>query len=154
MLTRAGLELEDPRVTVPWGIRPPELWGLFRSSGREDLLRLVTDGYIVLRCRTLGGLETQLGFHFTPRSEKGRLAELELFDNGQKDLKASYDLYESHLEQLFGRPSRSKPGTVAADLPWHEWRTRGVRVRHYVMERFGPEEHLRATRSAWLPRWL
>ena len=154
MLTRAGLELEDPRLTIRWGIRPGELRSLFRDSGCEDLLRSVTEGYIVLRCRALAGLETQLGLHFRPRSEEGRLAELEFFDNGQKELRASYDLYQSHLEHAFGRPSRSKPGLCAEDLPSHEWRTRGIRVSHYVMERFGPEEHVRVRRPTWLTSWL
>jgi len=154
LLTRSGLELEDPHLTIPWSIRPAELRKLFRDSGQEGRLRFVTDGYFVLPCRTLAGLDTHMGLHFRPGSEKGQLAELEFFDNGQKELKASYDLYQQHLERVLGRPSRSKVGLLAAELPTHEWRTRGLQVSHYVMERFGPEEHVRVTRMPWPFAWL
>jgi hypothetical protein len=154
VLTRSGLKLEDPHLTIAWSIRPAELRELFRESGQEGRLRFVTEGYFVLSCTALAGLETQLGLHFRPRSEAGRLAELEFFDNGQQELKASYELYQQHLERVFGPPSRSRAGLSTAQLPTHEWRTRGLRVSHYVMERFGPEEHVRVTRMPWLSAWL
>jgi len=154
LLTRSRTELEDPHLAVPWSIRPEELRKLFRESGQEGRLRFVTEGYFVLPCRTLGGLETHLGLHFRPRSEKGRLAELEFFDNGQKELKDSYDLYQQHLEQVFGRPWFSRAGSFAPEMPTHEWLRRGLYVSHYVVERFGPEEHVRVTKLPWCFAWL
>lgn len=154
MMNRGLTRLEEPGLAIPWGILPHQLRRLFRESGHEARLRFVTEGYFTLPCRALGGLETQLGLHFHPRSEKGRLAELEFFDNGQRDLSASYALYQQHLERVFGRPWRSRPGLFAPDLKTHDWLRRGLWVSHRVVERFGPEEHVRVTRLPWFLGWL
>jgi hypothetical protein len=119
---RKGLTLEEPSIRIPWGIRQPDLRALFADTGGHAGLRLVTQGYYVARCRALGGLDTQVGFHFRPQSENGILAELEFFDSGQRQLEASYKLYQQHLEQVFGPPSRTQGGSFSAELPSHEWR--------------------------------
>jgi hypothetical protein len=151
---RSGLEVEEPHAVVPWGISQTELQCLFGESGAGSQLRFVTDGYYVLHGRTIGGLNTSVGLQLRPRSEKGRLTELEFFDNGKKELQASFRLFQQHLEHALGPPSRTKAGSFSRDLPSYEWYLGRIRVYHWVMDRFGPEEHVRIVRKGWLSRWL
>jgi len=52
----------------------------------------------------------------------------------------SYEDFQQHLEQTFGKPTITTPGSVG--FPTHTWRFPGVDVFHYVFDRFGPEEHV------------
>jgi hypothetical protein len=149
-----GFELEEPRLTIPWGIQPAALRILFHEAELKSELRCVTEGYYVALCTVLGGLKTMLGFHFRPQSETGVLVELEFYENGANDLEASFALYQRHLEQTFGPPSRTKAGLLSPNLPTCEWHRGRIRVSHWVMERFGPEEHVRIVRRGGLARLL
>jgi len=113
--------------------------------------RLVAPGYYVARCQILGGLGAQVGFHFEPKNDDGRLKELELFDNGEHDIEKSYQVFHERLVQVFGEPQEEKRGACGASMPDREWHVGPVSVVHYVMDRFGPEEHLtvRKERSAF-----
>ena len=143
-------QLETPELSVSWGTRPAELEALFREHAPDVELRRVRAGYCVAPCRALSGLRTMIGFHFRPLSDHGVLDELEFYDNGSRDLEASFALYQHHLEQTFGPCSRVSPGQFSADLPTYEWRIKRLRVSHWVMERFGPEEHVRVLRRSVL----
>ena len=80
-----------------------------------------------------------LGFHFEPR-RGGRLVELELFRSSYPDLQASFEEFQLHLESTFGPARRTGPGD--AGFTWYEWRREGSTIRHWVFDRFGPEEHV------------
>jgi hypothetical protein len=127
--------LQTPRVDVPYGITESELVAL-----AGPLLRHVAKGYFTIECTSLPGLTHQLGFHFEPRSN-GRLVELEFFGLSQSDQAASYNEFQRSFERYFGKPSRTTLGD--GGFPNHEWVIGGVSIRHFVLERFGPEEHMR-----------
>ena len=101
--------------------------------------RLVTDGYFTAHCTSLGGLQHELGFHFHPR-RGGRLVELEFFRRAYTDLAASYRGFQEHLENSFGQPTDTSPGST--DFPSNTWRLSGADVVHFVIDRFGPEKHV------------
>lgn len=130
-----GLQLEDPPAFVRWGIREHELSAALEGNN----LRRVTDGYHTMPCRVLDGLTIMIGFHFAPRSA-GRLAYFELFRAQYDDLQASFDEFQAHLEQTFGKPSvkEASPSGFSA----FRWEFGDVAVFHYVFDRFGPEEHV------------
>ena len=111
LLTRSRTELEDPHLTIRWGIRPEELRGF--SGSRLKRAGCGSSPKATSCSPAEHSMDSRLTWvsHFRPRSEKGRLAELEFFDNGQKELKASYDLYQQHLERVFGRPWCSRAGS-------------------------------------------
>lgn len=149
-----AFQLESPDLNVSWGIRPADLEARFRGHAPAVELRRVRAGYYVAPCRALKGLRTMIGFHFRPLADEGVLNELEFYDNGSRDLEASFALYQLHLERTFGPPSRVSPGQFSAELPSYEWRIKRLRVSHWVMERFGPEEHVRILRrSVWAALW-
>jgi hypothetical protein len=138
MEIREAFTIEDPAVSVPWGIAESELEALIPG------LRHVTRGYCTLPVTVLGGLRCMLGFHF--RGSTGGLSELEFFRTAYPDQRASFDEFQRHFEQAFGPPSSSVPGDQG--LPSLEWRLPGISIVHYVFDRFGPEEHMRIRRAA------
>ncbi len=142
-----GLRLEEPDVWIRWGASVTEVLNALTHSGLSEPQR-VTAGYYTSSCRALGGLKVQVGFHFEPESDAGVLQELELFDNGEREIERSYRLFHEKLVQQFGNPMREEPGPLGESMPNCEWRVGSVSVMHYVMDRFGPEEHLRIRRRA------
>ncbi|MFN0179614.1 MAG: hypothetical protein ACKVZ0_12520 [Gemmatimonadales bacterium] len=143
-----GLQLERPAVFVPWSATRDALRQLFPEPGiGRQGLKEVTGHYFVLSdVLSLGGLCHELGFHFGIR---GRLAELEYFRRSYEDVLGSYTEFQRHLESSFGPPTRREPGDEGCDRC--VWQLTGAEVFHELVDRFGPEEHLRIVR---LPRRL
>lgn len=139
MNLRTGFELEEPTVTVPWGITETELQELLAPSP----LNRVTRGYITLPVKVLGGLQCMLGFHFR---SSGKLSELEFFRKAYPDQQASFDEFQRHFESTFGTPSRCVRNDEG--FPHYEWRLPGATIHHYAFDRFGLEEHMRVQRVA------
>lgn len=135
-----GFQIEEPRVFVPWDTFESQF-----QNGFEGLhLRLVTQGYFTTHCISIKGLSHELGFHFYPRVN-GRLVELEFFCSPYSELAASYKEFQCHLEQTFGPPTTTVPGSEG--YPSHTWLPTGAEVVHYVQEHFGPAEYVRIRRS-------
>lgn len=130
---RTAFLIEEPSVSIPWGVTKKRLFELLAS----DSPRRVTSGYLTLRARVLDGLNCMLGFHFR---KNGLLSEIEFFRE-DSNLQISYDAFQRHFEQALGPPSRTVPGDEGFSA--HEWLVPDVRVVHYVVNRFGPEEHMR-----------
>ena len=140
--TTIGIQLETPALWIPWGIGVREFAKTFTDT-TQSVLRLVAPGYYVARCQILQGLVTHVGFHFEPANDSGHFNELELFDNGEEDIEKSYRLFHDRLVQAFGKPNRRRDGAVSPSMPECEWNVGPVTIVHYVVDRFGPEEHLR-----------
>lgn len=133
---RAGFQIEDPPVFVPWGLDEGGVRALLPNG------HMVTDGYYVVECSSLGGLRHRLGFHFEPRVG-GKLVELEFFRGEPADLQQSYDDFQTRLEATFGPPSKTSRGTWERRMATHRWARGRITVTHLVYDRFGPEEHVR-----------
>lgn len=131
----AGYGIEQPDVVVPWRISEDELFALLPSKPRY-----VTTGYYTLPCISLGGLGHELGFHFEPRAG-GHLVELELFRRSYPDLSQSFEEFQQHLVATFGPPTSQREGDEG--FPYCTWQLGRASIVHYVLYRFGPEEHVR-----------
>ena len=128
-------QIEDPEITISWDIDRDSLIKLF--DGRE--FRKVTNDYYTANCISLGGLQCYIGFHF--HNKQGKLKELEFFREDYSNLEASYNEFQVHLESSFGIP---KKGEIGYDgFLDKSWSFGKVNIRHFVFERFGPEEHVR-----------
>ncbi len=138
MEIREAFTIEDPAVSVPWNITEAGLLALIPE------VHHVTRAYFTLPVTVLDGLSCMLGFHF--RGSNGALSELEFFRTAYPDQRVSFEQFQRHFERAFGPPSSSKPGDEG--LPFHEWRLPGISIVHYVLDRFGPEEHMRIRRAA------
>jgi len=129
----------DAGVCIPWLISQTKLDAIIAS----DCLETIAPDYLVTRCSLLGGLNLSLGFHF-----KGdKLLEFELFRHLSRPLADSFAEFQRHLTQTFGDPTQSIAGDADAGYDCgydhHEWRFGRIRIRHYVIDRFGCEEHVR-----------
>jgi glutaredoxin len=160
-----GFQIDEPNVFISWDIDEVTLINLLD----EYDLKKVTDGYYCISCKSLGGLSHELGFHFATKIDKksnkdledyiksigtiikkfgpacdskeiGKLRELEFFRKTYPDLKKSFDEFQQSFEREFGQPSHSEKGEDG--FQHHEWRFRQIRIYHYVLYRFGPEEHV------------
>ncbi len=159
----SGYQLNYPNVFVPWDVDEKELKNLLDEFG----LIKVKHGYYYISCVSLQGLKHELGFHFQLTDEKadqefenyvksigtivkksepnrdpakeGKLIKLEFFRKEKSDPKKSFDEFESFVEMAFGKPLLSRK---TSGFPYHEWRFKGIKIYHYVMDRFGPEEHM------------
>ncbi|NIM06329.1 MAG: hypothetical protein GTN65_12105, partial [Armatimonadetes bacterium] len=155
-----GFQIDEPEVFVPWEIDEGGLVGLLEKHG----LRKVTKGYYCVSCKSLGGLSHELGFHFDTSEarknkeledfikskgkivrrigpirgpgplEAGRLRELEFFRRQYPDLRKSFDEFQSYAERAFGKPSDAAEG--GGGFGKYEWKFKGVRIYHYVLDRF------------------
>jgi hypothetical protein len=130
-----GFRIEQPSLTVPWGITETDLIRLFPKGH----LNHVTTGYYVADCVSLGGRRHMLGFHFEPRSG-GRLHELELYRE-DAPLSESYPDWQRRLEAEFGPPHSTSEADEGRKR--HTWKLGTVEVEHTVVERFGPGEYVR-----------
>ena len=136
-----GFQIEDPAVFVPWGIGEDELLDLLPTKPHH-----LTSGYYVIDCTSLSGSKHALGFHF--RSDPSKLKELEFFRRSNPtypDLRPSFEDFQRHLELTFGPPTSESSGSEG--LPHFRWKVNEATIDHYVFDRFGPEEHVRITRS-------
>ena len=131
-----GFQIEVPNIFVNWSIGETELRTLLEPYG----LRHITRGYFVLSCVSLNEMAHELGFHFSPRS-KGILTELEFFRRSYENQKASFDEFQKHFEVFFGQPTKSTMGTEG--FLSHTWELQGIKIVHFVFDRFGLEEHMR-----------
>jgi len=109
-----GFQIEKPEIFIPWKVSEEKLESLFHGQQ----LRHVTDGYFTTHCTSLGGLRHELGFHFQPQ-RRGVLSELEFFSNSHLDHASSYRDFQQHLEQSFGQPTKTTPGSEG--FPSHTW---------------------------------
>ena len=91
--------IEEPRLEIPWGVSEAGFLALLRGA---PLMR-VTPGHYRLRCRTLGGLEQELQFHFRPdRTSDKTLAEIELHRPLRRHRERQVRDLHARLEQLLG----------------------------------------------------
>jgi hypothetical protein len=132
-----GFIIDEPAVTVPWDSTESDLQRLVGPG-----LHYVTAGYWTARIKAMGGLTCVLGFHFD--KARGLLEELEFFRNSHTALKQSFDEFQMYFERAFGAPTECTPGTEG--FPSYRWVVSGIEIRHYVFDRFGPEEHMRVRR--------
>ena len=146
-----GFQVEEPQVFIPWDITTTDFLTLVNRRHLGQLKR-VTERYYVLPCTILDGLQINLGFHFREGEGKpevpGRLKELEVFRDATPALQASYQEFQAHLTRVLGRPTAIKTEPNQTPLPMVYWKFEGsdvykyILVRHYILDRYGPEEHV------------
>lgn len=132
-----GFAIDDSETVIPWRITPEQL---ARITGQNALTE-VTRNYFVTRCSALGGLQLSVGYHFQGRS----LRQIELFRNFAMPLAESYADFQEHLETTFGPPT--SVGEADCGFSYCEWKLGTITIIHSVIDRFGPEEHVRISNT-------
>ncbi|WP_199618036.1 hypothetical protein [Paenibacillus alkalitolerans] len=132
-----GIQLEKPKLFVPWDVTPVELTKMFEGAG----LNKVTNEYFTIECISHGGLTHVLGFHFN-RNHSNKLHILEFFRKSYPDYHESFTEFQKHFEKTYGRSTKEYP-INSEGFPSFEWRIgTEIRIQHYIMDRFGLEERL------------
>ena len=131
----AGFPITAPPIVVPWLVNSVELERILAGTGFNK----ITAGYYTLECEPLPGLRCKLGFHLHNTGDS--LTELEFFRNSYSDQKASFAEFQQHFESAFGRPTNETPGRCG--FPSYVWKLPVAQIVHNVVDRFGPEEHMR-----------
>ena len=105
---------------------------------------LVTDGYITFEGRAFGSnIPLMFGIHFNAL----KIEFIEIFRTQEYYLSDSYDINESFaqlsgiLRKQYGKPLITTSASIGGH-PCEQWHTSNYIVNHYIMERFGLEEHL------------
>lgn len=136
-----GFQIEEPEVFVSWDTTETQ----FQQTFERLHLRQVNYGYYTTHCTALSGMSLDLGFHFH-WPNLGGLVAFEFYCASCPDLPTSYELFQRHLEETFGPPTLTSPGSEG--YLDHTWVFHGAEIVHYVSEHFGPAEYVRIKRIA------
>ena len=105
---------------------------------------LVTDGYITFEGKAFAcDIPLMFGVHFN----KLKVEFIEVFRPLEYYQSESYDINESFsqlskiLRKQYGKPLVTTAALIG-EQPCEQWHTSNYIVKHYIMDRFGPEEHL------------
>ena len=128
-----GLQIDDPMAFVPWDTIANNIETCFPNNP----LSCVTDSYYTIKdVRLFDTLTCNIGLHFD-----NMLKRIEFFRNDYSDLRKSYNDFQMIFESKFGKPSkRSSDPTNFESCEWDI--SNKIKIYHYVMDRFGLEEHL------------
>ena len=135
-----AFEIDTPRLTIASNMHDPET--ILMEAKVE--YRTVTKGYIVFEGYVFGSdFPLMIGIHFN--AFKVEYIEIfrpmEYYRSGEYDIQVSFAELSDLLKKQYGNPLITKP-TVLFGYPHERWRTPNYLIDHYIMDRFGPEEHL------------
>lgn len=116
-----------------------------KASGIE--YSMVTDGYITFEGRAFGcDIPLMFGIHFDAR----KIEFIEIFrplayyQSDCYDINESFTQLSAVLGKQYGKPLVTTVASFGGQ-PREQWHTPHYIVNHYIMDRFGPEEHLHIT---------
>jgi len=136
MNIQSGFQIDTPNIFVPWNINTGQLESLFKAHK----LNHVTSGYYTIKCEFLNGLQCNIGFHLKP-ADGGLLKEIEFYFETEEKLERTFKKFQYHFEQEFGKPAKEMNGYPGYSD--YEWILDDIQIIHKVIDRFGPEEHMR-----------
>jgi hypothetical protein len=137
-----GLQMEKPNILIPWECSEKTLECLLEPYGPER----AHSGF-TLPCVLWGGVKQIIGFQFGKDGQSGNYEgrgfwAVHFIMESPGEFVEDYWTFQKGMEAAFGQPElESGPDPSVYDLPGFRWRLRHVSIDHWVMERFGPEEH-------------
>jgi len=120
---RKAFPLEDPAVQLCWGLHEQPFCDHFPKLA----LTRITAGHLKIRCRLLGGIESDVHFHFLPRQE-GRFTQVELYRKPKRRRQRDFDDWQAHLTTLLGLGEK-QVSQLPIDTSYH-WQLGRVSVTH------------------------
>lgn len=135
-----AFEIDFPRLSISPTVTNVE--ALLNDAGIE--YKVITDGYIVFPGCVFGSnIPLMIGIHFTPC--KTKFIEIfrpsEYYQSENYDIHASFSELSQILREKYGKPIVTTAASING-FPCEQWTTHSYVVNHYIMDRFGPEEHL------------
>jgi hypothetical protein len=138
MEIKEGLKIDNPNVSIAWDIDEQGLKGAL-----GDNVHMVTDRYYVAkRCKLLGGLECNIGFHFGKKHMESFEFFRDPFDpnDAHNIIRKSFDEFQMYFEKEFGNATYTKPGIE--EFTDYLWDIGDFVIFHMVFNRYGLEEHV------------
>ena len=134
---RKGFPLERPAIQLRWGLEEER----FRQQFAETRVAVaqVTAGHLRARCGLLGGLDTDIHFHFAPRRE-GRFFQVELYRRPSRGRQRGFDDWQARLTALLG-PGSEQPQRAPVDTSFR-WKLGRVDVVHEWYVHSGEHERI------------
>jgi hypothetical protein len=130
-----AFSLENPAVELRWGLHEKP----FRDHFEKSLLTQITAGHFKARCRLLGGIESDVHFHFAPR-QAGRFTEVELYRQPMRQRQRGFDDWQERLTALLGVGEKMAP-QLPIDTSYH-WQVGRVSVMHRWYYQAGEHERI------------
>ena len=136
----ASFEIDHPKFSITPNSQNIE--SLLKDAGIEHTV--VTDGYITFRGYVFDcDVPLMIGIHFN--AHKIEFIEifrtLEYYQSEQYDIHVSFAELSNMLKKKYGKPLVTASASISG-YPCEQWTTPNFTVNHYIMDRFGPEEHL------------
>ncbi len=105
---------------------------------------LVADGYITFEGRAFGcDIPLMFGIHFDARMIEyiEIFRPLAYYKSDRYDIDESFSELSDILRKQYGKPLVTTAASIFGQTS-EQWYTSDFIVNHYIMDRFGPEEHL------------
>lgn len=137
---RPVFQINSPKLSITPDAH--NLEAALKNSGVE--YKIVANGYIIFTgCVFDSDIPLMIGIHFN--SNKVEFIEifrtLEYFQAKEYDINASFSEISGILNKKYGTPLTTTSASING-YPCEQWTTPDYVVNHYIMDRFGPEEHL------------
>ncbi len=136
----ASFEIDHPKFSITPNSQNIE--SLLKSAGIK--YNTVTDGYITFCGQAFDSdIPLMIGIHFN--SHKVEFIEifrtLEYYQSEGYDINVSFAELSNILKKKYGKPLVTTSASISG-YPCEQWTTPNFIINHYIMDRFGPEEHL------------
>lgn len=131
-----GLLIDTPKIFIPWDIDEKTFADEFKSHGVSQVAEKY---YFVRGVTVLGESNCNIGVYFDKTLRKIGISR----DNyaGYEDYIKSFKIFQTVLIREFGQPNKRERSLN--DFEDCEWKiSDNIKIYHYVMDRFGLEEHL------------
>ena len=105
---------------------------------------LVTDGYITFAGKAFAcDIPLMFGVHFNKLKVEfiEIFRPLEYYQSDHYDINESFSQLSDALRKRYGKPLTVTAASIGGHL-CEQWHTQNFVVNHYIMDRFGLEEHL------------
>ena len=133
-------EVDSPRLSITSSFQNPK--ALLENAGVK--YKVVNNGYIVFEGFVFNcDIPLMIGIHFN--AVKIEFIEifrpLEYYNSENFDINVSFAELSKVLHKRYGNPIVTTSASING-YPCEQWLTSDYIVNHYIMDRFGPEEHL------------
>jgi len=131
-----GIPIRDPDIFIPWDLNESDFIGIFQE---KNVIKVVEKGYFVRDITFLGEKHCNMGVYF--KETLRRIAFSRDSYNDYNDILMSYNAFQVALKKAFGKPDKRK--SIETDFQSCEWNiSSNITICHYVINRFGLEEHM------------
>ena len=138
--TQPQFDINTPKLSItPYTVN---IEAALKNAGVE--YETVTSGYNVFKGFVFESeIQLMIGIHFNALKIEyiEIFRTLEYYQSEAYDVNVSFSELSQMLQNKYGKPLVTTAASING-YPCEQWRTPDYIVNHYIMDRFGPEEHL------------